>query len=431
MNQFLIDDGGLMLDLMARLFPLNRSLTGEGNRKTLNILREYLPNLRINEVPTGTECFDWCVPEEWHVNEAYIIDPKGQKICDFNLNNLFLVGYSISFSGRMTLEELKPHLHSRPDLPNVVPYCTSYYDRTWGFCISDNQLNSLVDGVYTVHIDTEIFAGSMSYGEVVVEGDHEKEIFLSTYICHPSMANNELSGPVVTTALIEYFNALVNKPKYTIRAVFVPETIGSIYYISKNLKHLKETMMAGFNLSCVGDDRAYSMLPTKYGNMLVDRVARHIIKNICPNSHIYSWLERGSDERQYCSPGVDLPVLSLMRSKHTEYDEYHTSADLIGDVVTKAGLEGGARINKLAIEALMKNFRPKARYLCEPMMRKYDLYPAMTEGKRRPESTRLYMNILTWADGSNDLIDIAEYMSVPVWELYEPLKILKKAGVIL
>lgn len=430
MKNLMCSTGDEMLKLVERLFPICRSLTGEGNRETLRIIKEYLPELSIIEVPTGTKCFDWTVPDEWAVRDAYIIDPNGNKICDFKLNNLHLVGYSVSFSGELDLIELKKHLYSRPDLPDAIPYVTSYYNRTWGFCIAHSQLELLVDGVYKVFIDTNHFKGSMSVGEVILPGETTEEIFLSTYICHPSMANNELSGPVVAISLMQYFASLNKKQKYTIRAIFIPETIGSIYYLSRHHLYLKKNLIAGFNLSCVGDDRAYSFLPTKYNNTVVDRVGAHVIKHFTKEAITYGWNDRGSDERQYCSPNIDLPVISLMRSKHTEYDEYHTSLDNVDSVVTASGLKGGFDVNLAAIQAMIKNFRPKSRHPCEPMMRKYNLYPEFTHGKRRPPRTRLYMNILTWSDGTNDLIDIADRLETPVWELYEPVDDLIKAGLL-
>jgi aminopeptidase-like protein len=390
--------GKELLDLAQRIFPLNRSLTGDGNRQTLKILKEYISDLKIYEVKSGTTAFDWTVPQEWKVDEAYIVTPNGEKICDYHLNNLNLVGYSIPFEGSLSLDDLDNHLFSNDEMPEAIPYVTSYYKKSWGFCISRTDREKLKDGIYHVVVRTKLFNGSMTYGEVLIDGESEKEIFMSTYICHPSMANNEVSGPTVLTYILKWLQERGVKPRYTIRAVFVPETIGSIYYLSKNLSELKEKVIAGLNFTCVGDDRAYSILYSKYANTTTDKLAAHVIKTVSPN--------------------VDLPFISLMRSKHTEYPEYHTSLDTIGDVVTADGLFGGFDINQKLITAIENHYYPITTITCEPMMSKRDLYPSITQGRRRPPSVRLMMNFLSWCDGTNSLVDIAEKLNIPVWDLY-------------
>tara|TARA_B110000858_G_scaffold89318_1_gene103260 strand:- start:2407 stop:3729 length:1323 start_codon:yes stop_codon:yes gene_type:complete len=410
--------GEELLDLAQRIFPLNRSLTGDGNRQTLKILKEYISDLQIYEVESGTTAFDWIVPNEWKVDEAYILTPDGEKICDYHLNNLNLVGYSIPFEGSLTLDDLNTHLYSNDEMPEAIPYVTSFYNESWGFCISRTDREKLKDGTYHIVVKTKLFKGSMTYGEVLIDGESEKEIFMSTYICHPSMANNEVSGPTVLIYILKWLQERGVKPRYSIRAVFVPETIGSIYYLSKNLPELKEKVIAGLNYTCVGDDRTYSILHSKYGNTTVDKLAAHVIKMVCPRHMMYGWCDRGSDERQYCSPNVDLPFISLMRSKHTEYPEYHTSLDTIGEVVTANGLFGGFDINQKLITAIENHYYPITTITCEPMMSKRDLYPSVTQGKRRPPSVRLMMNFLSWCDGTNSLVDIAEKLNIPVWDLY-------------
>ena len=410
--------GNELLNLAKRIFPLNRSLTGDGNRQTLQILKEYISNLKIYEVESGTTAFDWTVPDEWKVEEAYILTPDGDKICDYSCNNLSLVGYSVPFEGSLTLEDLNDHLYSNEEMSEAIPYVTSYYDKSWGFCISKNDRTKLKNGVYKVVIKTKLFKGSMTYGEVLIKGESDKEIFMSTYICHPSMANNEVSGPSVLTYILKWLQERDVKPKYSIRAIFVPETIGSIYYLSKNLSKLKEKVISGLNFTCVGDNRTYSILHSKYGNTTTDRLAAHVIKQVSPTHKIYDWSDRGSDERQYCAPNVDLPFISLMRSKHTEYPEYHTSLDTIGGVVTADGLLGGFNVNQKLIEAIENHCYPVATITCEPMMSKRDLYPSVTEGKRRPPSVRLTMSFLSWCDGKNSLVEIAEKLNIPVWDLY-------------
>ncbi|MBU3635536.1 DUF4910 domain-containing protein [Polynucleobacter sp. es-GGE-1] len=415
--------------LAKKLWPLNRSITGQGVRETLNIIKsEYLEDLEIVEVPTGAKAFDWRVPLEWKVNSAYIIRPDGEKICDFDTCNLHLVGYSVPFRSKMPLKDLLPHLHSLPSQPNAIPYITSYYDQYWGFCISEDEKRDLPDGEYEVHIDTELFEGFLTYGELCIPGETEKEIFISTYVCHPSMANNELSGPCVATFLAKTI-LQKSRRKYSYRFIFVPETIGSICYLSKHIKHLQEKVIAGFNVTCVGDDRAYSYLPTRFGNTLSDQVAQHTLKWIDPNYSRYSWDDRGSDERQYCSPNVNLPVASIMRSKYGSYPEYHTSLDALGTVVTPEGLLGGFESLRIALEAIENNIYPRATFACEPFMSKRGIYPTIST-KIKNEKTRLLMNVLTWADGSHSLIEIADFCKTPVWELYPIVEVLHKHNLI-
>ena len=244
-------------NLARRLWRINRSITGDGNRLTLDILKEICPEMKIYEVPSGTKVFDWTVPNEWNVKEAWIKDPSGNKIVDFEECNLHLVGYSIPVHKTINLKQLQNHLHSRPDLPSAIPYVTSYYNHYWGFCLSDLQRRSLCKGEYEVYVDSELKNGSLTYGEILLEGESKQEIFLSTYICHPSMANNELSGMTVTAYIAKWLASLKQR-QYSYRIIFIPETIGSLTYLNKNLKKMKDNIIAGFNVSCVGDDRMYS-----------------------------------------------------------------------------------------------------------------------------------------------------------------------------
>ena len=404
-------------EFASQLWALNRSLTGEGVRQTLRSIQKIIPSLRIKEAPSGTAVFDWTIPKEWRVNEAYVLTPEGTRICNFAENNLHLVGYSIPFTGTLSLAELKQHLYSIEEQPDAIPYVTSYYKERWGFCLSHNQLQSLSDGLYEIVVDTELFDGSLTYGELVVEGKSTEEVFLSTYICHPSMANNELSGPCVVTYLAEdILNRMDNY--YTYRIVFIPETIGSITYLSEKLDDLKRNVIAGFNVSCVGDDRSYSYLPSRNGDTLSDKAAQHVLKHIDANFVRYTWNDRGSDERQYCAPGVDLPIASIMRTKYGQYPEYHTSLDDLENVVTPKGLEGGYCALQAAITAIENNVFPKVNVLGEPQLGKRGLYPTLSS-KGHGESVRMMMNFITWSDGSNSLLDIADRCGVPVWELYE------------
>jgi len=406
-----------MHSLAKRLWPINRSITGEGVRKTLLILKELNPKLSIHEVSSGTKVFDWEVPREWYVNDAYIITPSGKKICNFKENNLYLLGYSISIQKNLNLKELQKHLYSIPEQPSAIPYVTSYYEERWGFCLSQDERDLLEEGDYLVFIDTKLFNGSLTYGEIFIKGQSDKEIFLSTYICHPSMANNELSGIVVSSYISKW---LSNKRdnRFSYRFVFVPETIGSIAYLSKHHINLKKKVVAGFNVSCVGDERSYSYLPSRNGNTISDKVAKHVLKWTDPNYVTYSWLDRGSDERQYCAPGIDLPIASLLRTKYGEYPEYHTSLDNLDNVVTPKGLEGGYWALRRALELIEKNNIYKVNFMCEPQMGRRGLYPTLSK-KNSDEQIRLMMNFISLCDGEHSLLDIAEKINCPAWELYE------------
>ncbi len=420
--------GDEIYQLARKLWPLNRSISGEGVRETLDVISKYIPSINIKSIPSGTKVFDWTVPKEWRVKEAYILDPNGKKICDYSINNLHLVGYSAPFKGNIELEELKKHLHTLPDQPTAIPYVTSYYKSRWGFCLTHDQLNTLENGTYEVVIDTTLFDGKIDYGELIIKGKSDKEIFLSTYICHPSMANNELSGITVVTFLSKWLLE-INNPEYSYRIIFIPETIGSIAYLSMNYKEMKKKIIAGFNVSCVGDDRAYSYLPSRSGNTLSDLVAKHILKWIDKNFIEYSWLDRGSDERQYCAPGIDLPIASILRSKYGSYPEYHTSLDNLEKVVTPKGLEGGYWALRKAIKAIERNKRYKASFLCEPQMGKRGLYSTLST-KQSDIKVKLMMDILSFSDGENSLVNIAENLNVPVWSLYDSVDILEKHNLI-
>jgi len=416
-----------MHELCQELFPICRSITGDGFRQSLSILSRHMPNLKTNEVPTGTKCFDWEIPKEWNIKDAYIIAPNGKKICDFKQSNLHVVGYSIPVNKKITLDELQEHLYSLPEQPNAIPYVTSYYKERWGFCLTHDDRVKLSAGEYHVFIDSELKNGSLTYGELIIPGESDKQILLSSYLCHPSMANNELSGPVVMTFLAKWLSEL-NSRKYTYRIIIIPETIGSIAYLSHNYKEMKTKIIAGFNITCIGDERAYSYLPSRQGNTLSDKAAQHVLKHSQPDFIAYSYLDRGSDERQYCSPGIDLPICSIMRTKYGYYPEYHTSLDDL-NLVTPEGLFGGYEVLRKTIECLEFDEVLCSTVHCEPQLGKRGLYPTIST-KSSGSQVKDMMNFLAYSDGNLSSLDIAETIGVPLWELRETIEKLKKEGVL-
>ncbi len=408
--------------LAVKLFPINRSITGDGVRETLKILKAVCSSINVYEVPTGTQVFDWEIPKEWNIWDAYIEDEEGNRILNFKENNLHIVGYSKPIDTYMDLEELNNYIHSIVEYPEAIPYITSYYRENFGFCMAYEKRKNLEAGKYHVRIDSEFKDGSLTYGEIILPGKSKKEVFISTYICHPSMANNELSGPCVSIYLAKWLETIDRN--YTYRIIFVPETIGSLTYLSKNLDEMKRNIIAGFNITCVGDNGNFSYIPSKYGNTLADKISKNVLNSHCDDYFTYSFLERGSDERQYCSPGVDLPVVSIMRSKYGEYKEYHTSKDDLS-FISPEGLFGSFEIYKKCINALENNKCYRASKLGEPHLGKYGLYQNV--GNTGITSyTRKISDFLVYCDGTNDLVDISNIINVPTEELIEISEVLKQ-----
>ena len=416
--------GQEMYDFASKLFPIGRSLTGEGVRRSLEMIKQQIPEMEINSIPSGTRVFDWTVPQEWAIREGYIEDEQGNRIIDYHVNNLHVMGYSTSLDRHVSLEELLKYIKVEEAQPDVIPYVTSYYSPRAAFCMSKKQRDSLQPGTYHMVIDSRHFDGVLNYGELLLPGASEKEVLLSTYICHPSMANNEVSGPVLVTWLVKWLKSLDRKLSY--RIVIVPETIGSIAYLSRNLPQMKKNTIAGFVLTCVGDDRAYSYLETRKGDTLADRVMKNVLGFVHPEYKTYSFLERGSDERQYNAPGVDLPVCDFCRSKYGEYPEYHTSADDM-NLISPGGFQGSFDVMKQVIMALEYNGYYRVTCLCEPQLGKRGLYPTESRKGIYKEVKKL-TNLIAYADGTEDLIDISNRIGVPVEELIPNVDKLCEAG---
>ena len=410
------------------LFPICRSLTGIGVKKTLAVIKKEFPKLKIKKIKSGTKVFDWKVPPEWNIRDAYVQDPLGRKIIDFKRNNLHLVSYSTSVNCTLTLKSLLNKIHFLKKQPNAIPYVTSYYKRRWGFCINYKHKKQIekkykLNDKFKILIDSKHNnKGNLTYGELVLKGTSAQEILISTYICHPSMANNELSGIMVSMGLINYFKK--KKLKKTIRFIFIPETIGSIVYLSKNLEHLKNNVIGGYNLSCIGDERKHSCMFSKNKDSPSDKSIIEAYKKLkIKNYKIYSFLKRGSDERQYNSPGIDLPISSIFRTKYGEYPEYHTSLDNF-KLVTLKGVTDGFKVTKEATEILLNKIIPKNTVLCEPQMGVRGLYSTLST-KKNNKKTENYMNFLQYSDGKNTIEEISQKIKLNITETKIVYKVLK------
>lgn len=420
--------GKVMYELACELFPIARSITGQGFRDSLEILNKTLGGgiIKFHSIKSGTKVFDWIVPDEWNVKEAYIITPEGEKICDFKKHNLHLLNYSEAIDQEIELEELQDHLYSIEEIPDAIPYVTSYYKRRWGFCLAHNERKKLKKGKYKVYIDAKHDEnGVLDYADFILPStqNSKDEILISTYLCHPSMANNELSGPVVAIFLARWLLSLKAR-KYNYRFVIIPETIGSIVYLSKHLEHLKKHVKAGFVLSCLGDDHAYSLIHTPKENTLSDKVALHTLKNK-ENFKAFSFLDRGSDERQYNAPLVNLGIVGVSRTKYGEYKQYHTSKDDL-NFISEKGLMGGLQ----SIQEMILNLEINAIYentiVCEPNLGKRGLYHTLSTANDIP----LACNFLAYCDGKNDIIDIANILNMQAYEFKELLEKIKFYGLV-
>lgn len=405
-----------------RLWPINRSLTGKGVIESLQILSE-LVDLKQYQVPSGSQVFDWTVPQEWDVREAYIVTPDGKKIADFKVNNLHLLGYSTPVNEAFTYDELIKNIYTLPDQPNAIPYLTSYYKRRWGFCMTHEEFQTLPrEGKYQVFIDSSLFNGNLTYADAYLPGKTTEEVVFSTYICHPSLANNELSGPLVAAFLYQQLKALPNR-HYSYRFVFTPETIGTIAYLNHFGKEMKENVKAGFVITCAGNEAAFTYKRSRKQDSETNKITEHILKYHYPNYHeVLDFTPIGSDERQYCSPGFNLPFGSLMRTMYGKYEEYHTSLDN-ADFVSFEALEGTVDayfkvVKGLELNRTYQNTLPFG----EIQLGKRGLYPDMSSTKGdKAFSLKKILYLLNYSDGEHTLLDIAEKLGCSVLELEEEL----------
>lgn len=411
-----------MIKWMKEMWDFPRSLTGHGTRSTLGFLQNINSDLKIHSYNSGKKVFDWEIPDEWNIYDAFIEHESGRRFAEFTKNNLHVLNYSSPFNKTLELSELLPNIITDKEQPEVIPYVTSYYSDRWGFCMSEKEKNKLPAGQYKVVIDATKGPGTLELADLIIQGKSNKEIFFSTYVCHPSMANNELSGPVLSSALAQYLKSKYSNPNYTYRFVFAPETIGAITYLSQHFKVLKERVICGFNLSCVGDDRAFSHIESRLGNTLADDALKAALIGL-DNVETYSYLHRGSDERQYCSPGIDLPFCGFCRTKYGSYKEYHTSADNF-DVVTSKGLESSFNVIKSIIDAFELNLYPKVNTYCEPQLGKRNLYPTLGT-KKTGADVDLRMNIIAYSDGKHSLFDISNKVNKNLGEIIKEVQLLE------
>lgn len=411
-----------------RLWPLPRSLTGEGVRATHDILAERLP-LQRHEVPSGRKVFDWTVPPEWVVRQAYVEAPDGERILDVHRNNLHLVGYSVPFTGTVSREELDDHLYSLPDRPDAIPYVTSYYAPRWGFCLPDRQRRVLASGDYRVVVDTELVQGSMTLSEAVLPGDTDEEVLLSANTCHPSLANNELSGPLVAAFLYGRLAAWPRR-RLSYRFAFLPETIGAIAFLALRGEHLRRRLRAGLVLTCAGDGGALTYKRTRRHGSLTDRAAEQVLPGFGP----VRWRDftpTGSDERQYASPGFDLPVGSLMRTMYGEYPEYHTSDDdrsLIDFDALQGSIDAAEALCR-AVDVGGARYRNLAPF-GEPQLGRRGLYPDLTLAAKNVGAADAIFWLLNLSDGDHDLLAIAERSGLPLEALVDAAERCAAAGLL-
>jgi aminopeptidase-like protein len=406
--------GEAMHALAAQLFPLPRSLTGPGYRRTLELLEEVTGPAERHRFATGERVFDWTIPPEWTIRDAWIEDPAGERILSFEHSNLHVVSYSVPVNRRLPLGELELHLHSLPDQPHAIPYRTSYYRRDWGFCLPDAQRRELRRGEYAVLIDAELAPGHVELAEVVLPGTGPDEILFSTYCCHPSMANNELSGPVVAAHLAALLRERAGRHRFTYRFLFAPETIGAIAYLSRFGERLKRRLAAGYVITCVGDPGAFTYKRSRGGRTLADRVAEHCLMHSGHDWCARDFFATGSDERQYCSPGFDLPVGSLMRSMYGSYPEYHTSLDDLA-LITPRALGESLELYYRIVEALEANdiFEATTPW-GEPNLGSRGLYPTTGGAAHREQRLADMMHVLNFCDGGRDLLAVADRAGRPI-----------------
>ncbi len=410
--------------LVERLYPICRSITGDGVRQTLDIIGEHIP-LERHEVPTGTAVLDWTIPQEWNIRDAYVASSDGTRVIDFQESNLHVVGYSVPVSRRMPLSELREHLHTLPDQPSWVPYRTSYYAPAWGFCLAQEKLDALPDGEYDVVIDSTLEDGSLTYGEHVVPGRVTDEVIVSCHVCHPSLANDNLAGIAVAISLAQQL--ALSQPHYTYRFLFMPGTIGSITWLARNASRI-EKVRHGLVLACAGDPGSLTYKKSRRGDAEIDRVVQHVLKS--REHRVVDFSPYGYDERQFCSPGFNLGVGSLTRTPYAGYPEYHTSADNPG-FVSPAAMEDtlGALLDAFGVLDRNRRYVNLSPY-GEPQLGKRGLYDSLGGRSDAKQAQMAMLWVLNLADGEHSLLDIAERAGLPFGIVDVAARALHDAGLV-
>ena len=420
------DIGDKIYNLASEIFPICRSITGDGIRQTLKVMARHA-NIDTREVPSGTDVFDWTIPDEWTIRDAHIRAPSGQKIIDFKDNNLHVLSYSAPVHKSLTLDELKLHLHSLPEQPNIIPFRSSYYSRAWGFCLPHRQLQSLSPGVYEVVVDSTLEPGALSYGEYLHKGESEQEVLLSAHICHPSLANDNCSGLALLTQLASKLKGVKTRLSY--RFLFAPALIGSVAWLSRNEDKLHR-IVHGLVVSCVGDSGGPTYKRSRRQTALVDRAAAHVLAHSSSNHTLLDFEPYGYDERQFCSPKLDLPVGLFMRSKFGEFSQYHTSADNMDFITPKdLGQSFGWIVEMLDIlenDLVYINTSPE----CEPQLGKRGLTGPIGGNKAKAEQKIPMLWVLNLSDGKHSLLDIAERSNVPFQLIRDAAKSLYSVGLL-
>jgi aminopeptidase-like protein len=411
--------------LLRELYPICRSITGNGFRHTLARLARDIP-MDVHEVPSGTAVFDWTVPREWNIRDAYVKDSSGRRVIDFQRNSLHVVSYSIPVHGRMSLALLRPHLHTLPEQPDLIPYRTSYYEDSWGFCLAHREAQQLCEGEYEVCIDSTLEPGHLTFGECLLKGASDQEVLVSAHACHPSLANDNLSGVVVAAFLARQLAAVSRR--YSYRFLFIPGTIGSITWLSLNEQRAR-SIRHGLVLTCIGDRGKFTYKRTRRGNATIDVAVDQVLKHSGQPYSVVDFSPYGYDERQYCSPGFNLPVGCLMRSPHGEFPEYHTSADNPG-LVDADALEDAVRTIRSVFDVLehdrtYRNTNP----MCEPQLGRRGLYVAMGETQTKQLQMAMLW-VLNLSDGGWSLLDIAQRSDIPFKVVNEAAQLLADRGLL-
>ena len=417
--------GDEIYSLIRELYPICRSITGEGFRQTLGRVRKEIP-LEVHEVPSGTQVFDWTVPKEWNIRDAYVKNSRGERIIDFKSHNLHVVNYSVPVHRKMALAELRVHLHTLADQPDWIPYRTSYYKESWGFCLSHNQLQTLPEDEYEVCIDTTLEIGSLTYGECYVPGESSAEVLISCHACHPSLCNDNLSSVAITTFLAKYLGEA--ELRYSYRFLFIPGTIGAITWLSQNEDHVN-AVRHGLVLTCVGDQGHITYKKSRRGDAEIDRAMAHVLKNSGCRYDIENFSPHGYDERQYCSPGFNLPVGCFMRTPHGKFPEYHSSADNL-ELMDPTSL-AHSLTTCLSVFYVLENNRSYCNQnpKCEPQLGRRGLYREMGGRDTKLQETAMLW-VLNLSDGQHNLLDIAERSGLAFETVHEAAGLLLHHGLL-